>query len=804
MLVSFENLPGFKSSVCRTHVRFSGFPDCTPAEYEKEMKAKEEAKKKEEEELLKKEQDEAVMSGAVTGDSPRVKPPSTSTSEEDSVVTSGTDGPAPSGKDKIESLTGEWWKSSPVVDPGTVGKEPDEEWWKDLEGLDESMLGTEKGRRSGGGDSGADERFLSGGGVAGISEADQAVIASADDPDTRRRVRSAYSNWCKMYNKEPDEGRFPKFKSNYLIMERMAMEQGREVTLNEFADCTPEEYRKANQTPKGETRVAESGSERKKRVRREREEKDQRLERLRIEQEEQAARSRKLSERRRNVSAAPRQSASDVEIDETAAVAAVERLALRKAEEAARRVAEARKRNGASVATRAKERAMERKDNRIRRQELSSDNDVAKTDATRTQRQETLDAQAAKRSQEMRMKSDRTERRPQTQPKRNPDREVSWEEERLREERLESGGERAFDQERSSSFVRDDNNEGSYTRARQSVDPEASQPRVKPPPSQSRGPRAFPPRPSFTSPQSLDKNNNDTGPTTTSDERFLDEETWQDPYNGSDPDAGPSRFKQNIMKLRRDMDPEYGTAFRDRSQGVNSDGLMQLESEEALIEAFEDMASFGNTQYTAPGNYDSDFGAPPESSDEYDDSYFMDMPPEDGLGRDVSPPSHSDLRDSSYSDQWSDEPDLGRSSRRMDDASSSDRDWSAPSRDNGESYSRRGSMPNQGGSSYLDNLSKPRGDGAPSSSYLNDLSRSQSSSSSSPSSSIGNEFPERIRAAYSDWCQYYDKPYNEGRLRIFAANFLAVEKYHRETGVSLILNELADMTSEEYQNRKMQ
>jgi hypothetical protein len=66
------------------------------------------------------------------------------------------------------------------------------------------------------------------------------------------------------------------------------------------------------------------------------------------------------------------------------------------------------------------------------------------------------------------------------------------------------------------------------------------------------------------------------------------------------------------------------------------------------------------------------------------------------------------------------------------------------------------------------------------------------------------EFPERIQAAYVDWCQYYGKTYNEGRLRIFAANFLAVEKYHRETGVSLILNELADMTSDEFQRRKME
>ena len=55
------------------------------------------------------------------------------------------------------------------------------------------------------------------------------------------------------------------------------------------------------------------------------------------------------------------------------------------------------------------------------------------------------------------------------------------------------------------------------------------------------------------------------------------------------------------------------------------------------------------------------------------------------------------------------------------------------------------------------------------------------------------------RASYCDWCQYYGKDYSEDRLRTFSANFLAVEKYHRETGVSLILNELADMTSEEFQ-----
>ena len=94
--------------------------------------------------------DEATA-GSETEDGPKVRPAGSLSTESESGVVSGTDGPAPSGKDKIENLTGEWWKSSPVVDPGMAGKEPDEEWWKDLEGLDESMLGMEKDQWSRGG-----------------------------------------------------------------------------------------------------------------------------------------------------------------------------------------------------------------------------------------------------------------------------------------------------------------------------------------------------------------------------------------------------------------------------------------------------------------------------------------------------------------------------------------------------------------------------------------------------------------------------------------------------------------------------
>ena len=55
------------------------------------------------------------------------------------------------------------------------------------------------------------------------------------------RVRSAYLGWCADFGKEPDEARFPQFSSNYLAMEAYANENGKEMTLNKFADCTEEE-----------------------------------------------------------------------------------------------------------------------------------------------------------------------------------------------------------------------------------------------------------------------------------------------------------------------------------------------------------------------------------------------------------------------------------------------------------------------------------------------------------------------------------------------------------------------------------
>ncbi|KAG7355087.1 cathepsin propeptide inhibitor domain I29 [Nitzschia inconspicua] len=62
------------------------------------------------------------------------------------------------------------------------------------------------------------------------------------------------------------------------------------------------------------------------------------------------------------------------------------------------------------------------------------------------------------------------------------------------------------------------------------------------------------------------------------------------------------------------------------------------------------------------------------------------------------------------------------------------------------------------------------------------------------------EQQELIHKAYWEWCHYYGKTYDEKRLKTFANNFLAVQKYHRQTNKELMLNEFADMSELEYQN----
>jgi hypothetical protein len=66
-----------------------------------------------------------------------------------------------------------------------------------------------------------------------------------DTSDVREaRVRSSYMDWCREYGRSIDEGRFPTFSSNFLAMEEYSRENGREMVLNKYADCTEEEYRK--------------------------------------------------------------------------------------------------------------------------------------------------------------------------------------------------------------------------------------------------------------------------------------------------------------------------------------------------------------------------------------------------------------------------------------------------------------------------------------------------------------------------------------------------------------------------------
>jgi len=95
-------------------------------------------------------------------------------------------------------------------------------------------------------------------GLDSVEELEQALDAMAgidtdggeiDTSDVREaRVRSAYLDWCKEYGKTADESRFPTFTSNFLAMEEYAQENGREMVLNKYADCTEDEYRQLTNT----------------------------------------------------------------------------------------------------------------------------------------------------------------------------------------------------------------------------------------------------------------------------------------------------------------------------------------------------------------------------------------------------------------------------------------------------------------------------------------------------------------------------------------------------------------------------
>lgn len=70
----------------------------------------------------------------------------------------------------------------------------------------------------------------------------EGVEMDAGDLAREARVRAAYMDWIKDFNKESDETRFNQFYKNFLEMEDFSKETGKEMVLNEFADYTEEEY----------------------------------------------------------------------------------------------------------------------------------------------------------------------------------------------------------------------------------------------------------------------------------------------------------------------------------------------------------------------------------------------------------------------------------------------------------------------------------------------------------------------------------------------------------------------------------
>ena len=228
---------------------------------------------------------------------------------------------------------------------------------------------------------------------------------------------------------------------------------------------------------------------------------------------------------------------------------------------------------------------------------------------------------------------------------------------------------------------------------------------------------------------------------------------------------------------------------------VNSS--MTQDIDEAHTTTFNTMPSFLNESQDPISTSNSSREKSVVGASEYIGSYFMNV----NTNSDEDPQSFDYIRNWSSSNQNISEeidltPDNSSAENNEDDGST----WydgngrsTCTNRNSSNSFTDRNSFIGKG-ASYLENLSQSNS--LPSSNVVNEEGLYGTSNSKSQG---GNLFPERIKAAYRDWCQYYGKEYNENRLSTFSSNFLAVERYHRETGVSLILNELADMSSEEFQ-----
>jgi len=381
------------------------------------------------------------------------------------------------------------------------------------------------------------------------------------------------------------------------------------------------------------------------------------------------------------------------------------------------------------------------------------------------------------------------------------------EKQRLRRAREEADGENKVAEEdhtyqarqrdgRNPSFIQTETSlprEDDSATAPPEIDTEEMQPLVKPPNINGKNP--FQQRPAFTSPSKGSAISN-TNENIDSDE--YSPISWQDQEEEGSFQANAS--SPSGSKFANPMRSAPSTATEIPNGSTSS------ENEEVPIERFNSSPSF---VYNAPITM-SDLDSSPQkpeadSVSKYDSSYFMNIP------------SNSDEKPQSfdYIQKWAE--------NNQDLSKQTDEALDEPSVENGNSNSgtwygsneppTTTSKPSTNtkpvsrkGTSYLDNYSKRDASVRPNRtndavSFSGGSSREQPSQQSSSSQS-GTVYPDRIKAAYRDWCQYYGKEYNETRLRTFSSNFLAVEKYHRETGVSLILNELADMTSEEFKQNK--
>jgi len=68
------------------------------------------------------------------------------------------------------------------------------------------------------------------------------------------RVRAAYMEWCRQYDKQQDEARFQIFSKNFLTMEEFAKKADKSMNLNAYADCTKEEYEQVEANAKAKER----------------------------------------------------------------------------------------------------------------------------------------------------------------------------------------------------------------------------------------------------------------------------------------------------------------------------------------------------------------------------------------------------------------------------------------------------------------------------------------------------------------------------------------------------------------------